>query len=384
MRSREIKRRLGIRPRGRASRGGSGLFYGKKRTSPMFAGLELPRFRLPRFRLPRFRLFRFKPKKGKGIASHLFTPRRSSGRTRRGRAGVRLPISLRRIKERLFRLSVFIVIALVIFGIWQLLRPGIRVRVSPDTVAAFRVPHRAIGMLEEYASRHNISFPHLFAVFNAENDFFPEKSAIYDLSVLEQLYVVDFYRIMRRYNARSLAPYIAMFENLFDELAVFPIPPGWYEGEPSIMFGDSWGVEHNFQGNRMHMGTAIVDRENIRGRVPIVSMTSGQVEEAGWNNQLGYFVGIITENGTYYLYAHLDSLAQGLRPGQNIAAGHPLGYMGNTGGGRGGRSFPVHVHIGISPEVDFARGRFWINPYPLLRYVEGRGTSTLLVYNQNH
>jgi len=248
-----------------------------------------------------------------------------------------------------------------------------RVRVSPDVVAAFRVPHRAIGLLETYADRHNISFPQLFAIFNAENGFFPEKSAVYDLSVLEQLYVLDFHRIMRRYNTRSLAPYVAMFENLFSEIVAFPIPPGWYQQEPSIMFGDSWGVEHNFQGNRMHMGTAIVDRENIRGRVPIVSMTSGNVQEAGWNNQLGYFVGITTVNNTYYLYAHLDSLAPGLAPGQSIQAGHPLGYMGNTGGGRGGRSFPVHLHIGISPEVGFARGRFWINPYPLLRYVEGRG-----------
>ena len=296
-----------------------------------------------------------------------------SGIIRRNTFALRLP-SARRLKDRLFRLSVFIVIALVAYGVWQIIRPGIRIRVNPDVVAAFRVPHRSIGLLETYANRHNIPFPQLFTVFVAENDFFPEKSAVYDLSALEQLYVVDFYRIKRRYNARSLAPYITMFENLFSELAVFPIPQGWYEHEPSIMFGDSWGVEHNFQGNRMHMGTAIIDRENIRGRVPIVSMTSGQVQEAGWNNQLGYFVGIVTLNGTYYLYAHLDSLAQGLSAGQNIAAGHPLGYMGNTGGGRGGRSFPVHLHIGISPDVAFTRGRFWINPYPLLRFIEERRT----------
>jgi len=284
---------------------------------------------------------------------------------------IRLP-SLRRIKDRLFKLSVFLVISLIAFGIWQLIRPGIRVRVSPDVVAAFRVPHRAIGLLKDYADTHNIPFAQLFAVFNAENDFFPEKSAVYDLSVLERLYVTDFYRILRRYNTRSLAPYVAMFDNLFSELETFPIPTGWYEHEPSIMYGDSWGVEHNFQGNRMHMGTAVIDRENIRGRVPVVSMTHGHVEEAGWNNQLGYFVGIITQSGTYYLYAHLDSLAQGLAAGQHISAGTRLGYMGNTGGGRGERSFPVHLHIGISPNVDFTRGRFWINPYPMLRYIETR------------
>jgi len=303
------------------------------------------------------------------LARHGGTGRMSSNR--RSRSAIRLP-SIRLIKERLFKLSVFLVISLLVFGIWQLVRPGIRVRVSPDVVAAFRVPHRSIGLLKDYAEAHNIPFAQLFAVFNAENDFFPEKSAVYDLSVLERLYVVDFYRILRRYNMRSLAPYVAMFENLFGELETFPIPAGWYEREPSIMFGDSWGVEHNFQGNRMHMGTAVIDRENIRGRVPVVSMTQGHVEEAGWNNQLGYFVGITTPGGTYYLYAHLDSLAPGLAAGQHITAGHQLGYMGNTGGGRGGRSFPVHLHIGISPQADFARGRFWINPYPLLRYMEDK------------
>jgi murein DD-endopeptidase MepM/ murein hydrolase activator NlpD len=160
-----------------------------------------------------------------------------------------------------------------------------------------------------------------------------------------------------------------MFENLFGEIEVFPIPTGWYEDEPSVMFGDSWGVEHNFQGNRMHMGTAIIDRENIRGRVPVVSMTQGTVREAGWDNQLGYAVGVVTESGTFYLYAHLDSLAPGLAVGQAVTAGQLLGQMGNSGG-RGGRSFPVHLHVAISPEVSFTRGNFWINPYPLLRYIE--------------
>jgi len=363
IRSREIKRRLGIGTKSRTRQRKAG----KSHTIGLDMSM-LPRFRL---RLPRFMRKKLRlgplPKPSIGIS-----------RKRRKSFAMRLPIAVRRLKERLFKLSVFLVIALIGFGVWQLMRPGIRVRVSPEVVAAFQVPHRAIGLLEAYAERNNIPFPKLFAVFNAENDFFPEKSAVYDLSVIEQLYVTDFYRIARRYNARSLAPYINMFENLFSELVTFPIPQGWYQQEPSIMFGDSWGIEHNFQGNRMHMGTAILDRENIRGRVPIVSMTHGHVQEAGWNNQLGYFVGIVTTNGTYYLYAHLDSLAQGLSAGQNISAGHSLGYMGNTGGGRGGRSFPVHVHIGISPQVDFARGRFWINPYPLLRYMEGREPTVFL------
>ena len=279
-------------------------------------------------------------------------------------------IRVRRLKDMAFKISVLIAILLIAFAVWQIVRPGIRVRVDAETVAAFRVPHRAIGILRDYANQHGIPFPELFAIFNAENDFFPEKSVVFDLSGLEEMYVSDFQRIMRRYNTRSLQPYVQMFGNLFDEIEVFPIPTGWYEHDASIMFGNSWGVEHNFQGNRMHMGTAIIDRENIRGRVPVVSMTRGQVQEAGWDRQMGYSVVIATENGTIFLYAHLDSLAPGISPGQTISAGQQLGQMGNSGGGRDGRSFPVHLHIAIAPDVSFTRGQFWINPYPILRYLE--------------
>ena len=324
MRSGEIKKRHGI-----------------GRSAKWVQAVRMPR--LPRMqRLPRFR-YRF-----------------------------RLPINRRVVNLYFFRLCVLLGLVLLLFGAWQLFRPGIRIRVDAETVAAFRMPHRAIGLLEFYAYRHDVSFPELFVIFNAENHFFPDKSVTFDLSVIESLYVTDFDKIKRRYNARSLAPYVRMFATLFDELEMFPVPVGWYEVEPSIMFGDSWGIAHNVQGNRMHMGTAIIDRENIRGRVPVVSMTHGRIEEAGWNQQLGYFVGITTIGGTYYLYAHFDSLTPGLRAGQTVTAGQRLGYMGNSGGGRGSGNFPVHLHIGISPEADFTRGRFWLNPYPLLRHLEAR------------
>jgi len=276
------------------------------------------------------------------------------------------------IKELFFRACVLATIILVLVVAWRILRPGVSIRVSPDTVAAFRVPHRAIGFLREYSQTHGIPFAELFAIFNAENNFFPEKNATYDISSLETMYVTSFERIKRRYNARSLAPYVDMYRNLFAEIEVFPIPDGWYEFDASIMFGNSWGVEQNFQGTRMHMGAAIVDRENIRGRVPVVSMTSGVITNAGWDNQLGYFVGVTTHSGSYFLYAHLDNLASGLSTGQAVTAGQALGQMGNSGGGRGSRSFPVHLHLAISPDVSFVRGQFWINPYPILRYLENR------------
>jgi len=259
---------------------------------------------------------------------------------------------------------------LLFFG-WRLIRSGNNIRVNPDTVAAFNIPHRAIGLLMEYSRRHGFDFPELFTVFNLENDFFPVASASYDLSELERLYVADFERLMRRYNSRSLAPYVELYRNLFNDIEVFPVPSEWTD---SVMFGNSWGIEHNFQGNRMHMGTAVIDRENISGRVPVVSMSSGIVTSAVFCNQLGYHVVITTANGTYFLYAHLDSIASNIFPGGHILAGEPVGQMGNTGGGSGrrSRSFQVHLHLAISPDTNITRGQFWINPYPLLMFLEAR------------
>jgi len=355
VRSRDIKRRQGIRGKNRSK------LFGIMRMTKM------PRIRLPK--ISKYKIIKALPTisipKTK-IASPLSA---SSSYKYRQRHTI---INIRRLKEFLFRVCVIATIIIFLAIAWRVVRPGVNVRVSPDTVAAFRVPHRAIGMLRDYANERDIPFPELFAVFNAENDFFPHKSATYDLSMIESMYVSNFSRLLRRYNSRSLAPYVEMFRNLFDEIETFPIPGGWYEHDASIMFGNSWGVEHNFQGNRMHMGTAVIDRENIRGRVPIVSMTSGTVTDAGFCNQLGYFVGITTRNGTYYLYAHLDSLATGLIAGQSVTAGQLLGQMGNSGGGRNSRSFQVHLHLAISPSVRFTRGQFWINPYPLLRYLESK------------
>jgi murein DD-endopeptidase MepM/ murein hydrolase activator NlpD len=341
VRSRDIKRRQGL---------------GKWRRAKNF---YIPKLNLPRLNLPTIKL--------KKIAKRLPRLRLPMGPAK-GRRGA---LS---VKEMFFRLCVVATVIVMCVLAWRLLRPGITVRVHPDTVAAFRVPHQTIGLLESYAAAHNISFPTLLAVFHAENDFFPQKSATFDVSKLEATYIANFQYLLRRYNSRSLSPYIDMFYNLFSEIEAFPIPTGWYDHgqDASVLFGNSWGVTHNFQGNRTHMGAAIIDRENIRGRVPIVSMTAGQATRAGWDNQLGYFVEVTTGNGSRYLYAHLDSIAAGLATGQHIAAGQLLGHMGNSGGGRGSRSFPVHLHLAISPRVRFTRGDFWINPYPLLRYLDAK------------
>ncbi len=116
-----------------------------------------------------------------------------------------------------------------------------------------------------------------------------------------------------------------------------------------------------------------MDRENIRGRIPIVSMTDGIVENLGWNEKGGYRVGIRSENGNYYYYAHFDKYSDNISKGKSVLCGDIIGYMGDTGyskneGTKG--NFPVHLHVGISPYTELSSEEFWINPYPFLRMVE--------------
>jgi murein DD-endopeptidase MepM/ murein hydrolase activator NlpD len=95
---------------------------------------------------------------------------------------------------------------------------------------------------------------------------------------------------------------------------------------------------------------------------PVVSMTAGVVENAGWTFYSGTRVGVRGADGRYYLYAHLSDVAGGVAPGSVVDAGTLLGLVGNTGYGPPGHQdeFPPHLHLGV------LAGSEWVNPYPTL------------------
>jgi murein DD-endopeptidase MepM/ murein hydrolase activator NlpD len=95
---------------------------------------------------------------------------------------------------------------------------------------------------------------------------------------------------------------------------------------------------------------------------PILAMTAGKVENAGWTFYSGTRVGIRGGDGRYYFYAHFSGIAPGITPGARVSAGTVLGLLGNTGYGPPGHrdEFPPHLHFGIQV------GAEWVNPYPLL------------------
>ncbi len=109
--------------------------------------------------------------------------------------------------------------------------------------------------------------------------------------------------------------------------------------------------------------------ENKRGLYPVVSMTDGVITNLGWLEKGGYRIGITTEAGTYYYYAHLDSYAN-IEEGMEVKAGELLGYMGDSGYGEEGTTgkFDVHLHVGIYFYEDGSEVS--VNPYHLLKFLE--------------
>ena len=134
-----------------------------------------------------------------------------------------------------------------------------------------------------------------------------------------------------------------------EDIKCFPVPAA-YRGE--ISYEDSYGAER-IQGG--HEGCDIMDIQNVPGRIPVVSVCNGVLTNIGWLYLGGYRIGITSDAGIYYYYAHLDSYAAGIKQRQRILAGELIGFMGDTGEGEEGTSgkFPVHLHFGIYLNITY-------------------------------
>ncbi|MGH2768329.1 MAG: M23 family metallopeptidase [Actinomycetota bacterium] len=107
----------------------------------------------------------------------------------------------------------------------------------------------------------------------------------------------------------------------------------------------------------IHQGIDIFSEKGA----PVISMTPGEVENAGWTFYSGWRVGIRDAGGDYYLYAHLSG-PPAVSKGQAVKAGSVIGSLGSSGYGAEGTAdeFPPHLHFGVKN----ASG--WENPQGLL------------------
>ncbi len=158
-------------------------------------------------------------------------------------------------------------------------------------------------------------------------------------------------------------------KNVEKEAVYFPIPESSVDKSLKISFADSWMSERTYKGFGVHEGTDIMASKNERGIYPVLSVSDGIVTNMGWLEKGGYRIGISSDSGTYYYYAHLESYAD-LREGDFVKAGQFLGYMGDSGYGQEGTigKFHVHLHFGIYFYLD--GGEISFNPYYLLCYLE--------------
>ncbi|GHU53914.1 hypothetical protein AGMMS49975_13290 [Clostridia bacterium] len=235
--------------------------------------------------------------------------------------------------------------------------------INLEDVAALRLPSGTIADISALSSKYGVDFAELLTIYCIENQFFPSK--IYGLSQaeIEQKFILDYKDIRKKYKTRALKPYKDMFNLLLSEIKAFPVSEQEPSAELPYIYGDGWGT------SRAASGCDITDRENIKGRLLINSMTDGTIESLLNTETGGYTASVRTDNGTVYTYAHLERYADGLAVNEKVFAGAFLGYMGNSGKLKD-TALKQPVHLNVTIFVKFTKKKFYINPYPFLRYVE--------------
>lgn len=168
------------------------------------------------------------------------------------------------------------------------------------------------------------------------------------------------------------------YETVLGDLEWFPVPKSANPDTPDITYENGWMDARSYGAreegeSRGHEGCDLMGDGRPRGFYPIVSMTDGVVEQAGWLELGGWRLGIRAPGGAYFYYAHLYGYSRPWKAGDEVQAGELLGYMGDSGYGEEGTvgKFGVHLHVGIYLKTDHYE-EMSVNPYWILRYLEKR------------
>lgn len=215
---------------------------------------------------------------------------------------------------------------------------------------------------------------HFLEAADGDKETFCELLTMYfstDGTVTDTTVLQDDISFVKKYRSEDFAKIKQYIFAVWNDLQYFPVGSVQSDANATVTFENSWMQSRTFGGERGHEGCDIMASVNERGIYPIYSMTDGVVENIGWLRLGGYRIGIRSDTGAYFYYAHMAEYAKEFEIGERVKAGSFLGFMGDTGysdvpGTTG--NFDVHLHMGIYLN-DENGAEFSINSYPVLQYL---------------
>jgi murein DD-endopeptidase MepM/ murein hydrolase activator NlpD len=133
-------------------------------------------------------------------------------------------------------------------------------------------------------------------------------------------------------------------------IAVFPVQPACY-------FIDTW--QESRGATRLHEGVDIIANRGT----PLLAVNDGVITrtyDAATSALSGNGLRLTAADGTYFFYAHLDSIAPGIVAGTAVKAGQVIGFVGSTG-----NTNTNHLHFEVHP-----KGGAPVNPFPIVKAVD--------------
>ena len=196
--------------------------------------------------------------------------------------------------------------------------------------------------------------------------YFATECTVSDTDILR-----DDIAFVKKYKKDDFEKIYRMVYAVWNDLERFPVGKIASLPDAGGSFANSWMQSRTFGGDRGHEGCDIMASVNERGIYPVYSMTDGTVENIGWLRLGGYRIGVRSDSGAYFYYAHLAEYAKEFKSGERVKAGTLLGFMGDTGysdtpGTTG--MFDVHLHLGVYLNDEDGR-EFSVNSYPVVQYL---------------
>ncbi len=220
-----------------------------------------------------------------------------------------------------------------------------------------------LDKIKNTANDYGINEAEFLMVLMVSNNYKIDDSC---LSKLDKSSFIKKRNILINKHSKDFQALKRFYTGILNDIEYFPVAKSTSEKRKFVSYINSWGSERTYGGKRRHEGTDIMADDNITGIYPVVSASCGTIINIGWLELGGYRIGILSDNGIYYYYAHLESFETSLKEGDTVKAGQLIGFMGNTGyskvEGTSGK-FDVHLHFGIyysDADREISYNPYWI------------------------